>query len=94
MMGSLQSNQSGGYYGYRASKAALNRFFRALANDVRQESIIVAMLHPGWVHTDMGGSQAPLSPGESVKGMLKVIDDLSLKDTGKFFTWQGEEYPC
>ncbi len=93
MMGSLQL-RSGDYYGYRASKAALNMFSRALAYDVRSERIIVITLHPGWVRTGMGGNQAPLSPEESVKGMLKVIDGLSLQDTGKFFTWEGKEYFC
>jgi NAD(P)-dependent dehydrogenase (short-subunit alcohol dehydrogenase family) len=80
-------------YGYYASKAALNMYTRALAVDHELDGIIVISIHPGWVRTDMGGPHATLSPEESVLGMLRVIDKLSMADDGKFYTYTGEEYP-
>jgi NAD(P)-dependent dehydrogenase (short-subunit alcohol dehydrogenase family) len=81
-----------GYY-YYASKAALNMFTRALAWDPETEGITVVAIHPGWVRTDMGGSDADLSPSESAEGILKVTKWITDADKGKFFTWQGLEYP-
>ncbi len=92
-LGSLTLKQSGGWYSYCASKAALNMLTRTLAFDLRPKGITTVMLHPGWVKTDMGGPQAPLTPSESVAGMLKVIDRLNLNDAGKFLTWEGKEHP-
>jgi NAD(P)-dependent dehydrogenase (short-subunit alcohol dehydrogenase family) len=80
-------------YGYYGSKAAENMYTRSLAYDPETEGIIVIAMHPGWVRTDMGGSNAHLSPAESVAGILEVIDGLSPGDNGKFFTWEGHEYP-
>ena len=91
-MGSI-GGQVSGYYSYRSSKAALNMLSRTLANELRQDHITVVALDPGWVQTDMGGSHAPLNPRESVEGMLRVIDDLSIKDTVKFLDWKGNEHP-
>ncbi len=92
-MGSLEQKNSGGYYSYCSSKAALNMLTRALAFDIRSDGIIVVAMHPGWVQTDMGGRNASLKPSESVQGMLEVIDHLTLADTGKFLTWQGQVHP-
>lgn len=92
-MGSLIQKKSGGSYSYCTSKAALNMLTRALAFDLRSEGIIVVAMHPGWVRTDMGGSHAPLSPAESVSGMLRVIDKLKPTDTGRFLTWRGRKHP-
>jgi len=83
----------GGYLAYRASKAAVNNVMRNLSVDWREDGIIVAVLSPGWVRTDMGGANATLSPGQSVSGMRKVIAGLTQADNGKFLTWQGEERP-
>lgn len=83
----------GGALAYRASKAAVNNVMRNLSVDWRKNGIIVAVLSPGWVRTDMGGQGAPLSPEQSVTGMRKVIADLTQADSGKFLTWQGHERP-
>jgi NAD(P)-dependent dehydrogenase (short-subunit alcohol dehydrogenase family) len=83
----------GGYLAYRASKAAVNNVMRNLSVDWRKDGIIVAVLSPGWVRTDMGGQGAPLSPEQSVSGMRKVIAGLTLADSGKFLNWDGGERP-
>jgi NAD(P)-dependent dehydrogenase (short-subunit alcohol dehydrogenase family) len=80
-------------YGYYGSKAALNMYTRALSLDPNLKEITVITLHPGWVRTDMGGPMASLSPQESVKKMLSLVDRLTLQDTGKFYTYTGDEYP-
>ncbi len=92
-MGSLARKQSGGNYSYCASKAALNMLTRALAFDVRAMGITAMILHPGWVQTDMGGSEASLMPQEAVQGMIRVIAGLTLQDTGRYLQWNGEELP-
>jgi NAD(P)-dependent dehydrogenase (short-subunit alcohol dehydrogenase family) len=83
----------GGALAYRASKAAVNNVMRNLSVDWRKDGIIVAVLSPGWVRTDMGGAGAPLSPEQSVSGMRQVIAGLTPADSGKFLTWQGHERP-
>jgi NAD(P)-dependent dehydrogenase (short-subunit alcohol dehydrogenase family) len=83
----------GGALAYRASKAAVNNVMRNLSVDWRKDGIIVAVLSPGWVRTDMGGAGAPTSPEQSVSGMRKVIAGITPADSGKFLTWQGQERP-
>lgn len=73
-MGSISDNERGRSYAYRTSKAALNCAMRSFAIDVADMGIQVLLLHPGWVQTDMGGEDANLTPEESVKHMLKVIE--------------------
>ena len=92
-MGSVSQKRSGGSYSYCSSKAALNMLSRALAFDLRAVGIIVVAVHPGWVQTDMGGSDAPLTPSESVRGLYDVIDGLRQTDSGEFYTWQGRKHP-
>ncbi len=82
-----------GLYSYGASKAALNRFTRALMLDVKKDGIITIVMDPGWVKTDMGGPNAWITPEESIMGMLKVIDGLTLDDSGEFFHYQGGKVP-
>jgi NAD(P)-dependent dehydrogenase (short-subunit alcohol dehydrogenase family) len=85
-------NRFRGYY-YFGSKAAMNMFSRSMAWDPDTAGIITIALHPGWVRTDMGGSDADLSVSESAEGILKVIAGLRPEDNGKFCTWDGKEYP-
>ena len=91
--GSISANTSGFPYHYSASKAALNMYMRSCAADLKNRGIAVAILDPGWVRTEMGGPGAPLSPEDSVAGMIKVLDKFSLKETGSFLTWQGKKEP-
>lgn len=92
-MGSIERKTYGGNYSYSGSKAALNMLTKTLAHDLKAEGIIVITLHPGWVQTDMGGSNAPLQPNESIKGMLDLAERLTIEDTGKFLSFEGEVLP-
>lgn len=80
-------------YNYYGSKAAMNMYTRSLAWDPETEGVTVIAIHPGWVRTDMGGSEAHLSTAESAEGLLQVTDGLTPADNSKFYTWEGEEYP-
>ncbi|HEX8668320.1 MAG TPA: SDR family oxidoreductase [Allosphingosinicella sp.] len=91
-MGSI-ADSSGGYIGYRASKAALNAAWRALALELAGEPVTLAMFHPGWVKTRMGGPNAPFPLADSVVAMRKVIADLTPEDSGAFLDYRGEPLP-
>lgn len=93
LMGSIDDNRSGGCYGYRLSKAALNMVTKNLANDLSSRGIIVISIHPGWVRTRMGGPVASISTKTSVSGMLDVLEGLTIKESGSFFNYKGEELP-
>lgn len=92
-MGSIGENSSGGYYGYRMSKAALNAAGVSLAHDLKPRGIAVVILHPGSVRTEMTGGQGMLEAGESVRGLLQRIDELRLETTGRFLHQNGEVLP-
>lgn len=92
-MGSIADNDSGGRYGYRASKAALNAFGKSLAMDLKPRGIAVAQLHPGYVQTRMVNFGGLISPEESARGLAARIDALSLENTGSFWHSSGEELP-
>lgn len=83
----------GGSYIYRASKAAALNLGRNLAADLRGEGIAVGIYHPGWVITDMGGSEADITLDQSADGLVARLDELSLDTTGCFRTWDGAEHP-
>lgn len=91
LMGSIEDNESGGSYGYRMSKAALNMFHKSFSIDY--SNIISLVIHPGWVKTDMGGPNAPTTPCESVQGILKIISAAKKSDSGKFISYSGEILP-
>jgi NAD(P)-dependent dehydrogenase (short-subunit alcohol dehydrogenase family) len=80
-------------YSYCGSKATMNMYTRSLAWDPETEGVTVIAIHPGWVRTDMGGSDAHLSTSQSVAEILKVTDGLTPADNGKFFTWEGAVHP-
>ena len=92
-MGSMGDNGSGGFYGYRMSKAALNAAGVSLAHDLRPEGIAVVILHPGAVRTDMTGGQGDIEAEASARGMLERIDQLQLDATGQFLHQNGTVLP-
>ena len=93
-MGSIDDNSSGGAYGYRMSKVALNMAGKSLAIDLRPRGIAVALLHPGMVRTRMTGFSAQgISTEESVHGLLERIDALSLETSGSFWHANGQRLP-
>lgn len=93
-LGSLLSMEKNwGYYSYNSSKAALNMVTRKLAHDLAGAGITVIAMHPGWVQTDMGGPNATISIHDSARGILDMAESLTLKQTGKFFIYSGEEHP-
>lgn len=92
-MGSIADNDSGGRYGYRASKAALNAFGKSLAVDLKPRGIAVAQLHPGYVKTRMVNFGGLITPKESAKGLAERIAGLNLENSGSFWHSNGEELP-
>ncbi|MCY4265840.1 MAG: SDR family oxidoreductase [Gammaproteobacteria bacterium] len=88
-MGSIDDNQGGGSYIYRSSKTALNSIVRSLSVDLAGDGFSVAVMHPGWVLTDMGGPNALIDTITSVSGLIGVIDGLSLDKSGQFFNYDG-----
>ena len=91
--GSLTYATGSGDYSYAASKAGLNMMTRTFAWNVRDQGITAVMIDPGWVKTDMGGPDAHLEPAESGRGLVAVIDGLTLQDTGRFLRYDGSEVP-
>lgn len=92
-MGSVTDNRGGGSYIYRSSKAGVNIVVKSLSIDLSSQKIIAVVLHPGWVKTDMGGPGALITAEQSVTGMRRVIDNLSLQDSGKFYAFDGQIVP-
>lgn len=92
-MGSIADNDSGGRYGYRASKAALNAFGKSLAMDLKPKGIAVAQLHPGYVQTRMVGFTGHITPAEAARGLADRIDGLTLENSGSFWHSDGQQLP-
>ena len=93
-MGSIEDNTSGGFYGYRMSKAAMSMAGKSLSYDLKPKGIAVAILHPGLVSTQMTGfTRNGITPEESVNNLLQRIDQLTLENTGTFWHAKGEELP-
>lgn len=78
---------------YSTSKAVMNMVTVQLATQLRDKGITVAAFHPGWVRTDMGGSQADISAEESAAGILSTIEQLDHQDSGSFLCWDGSTHP-
>ena len=89
-MGSIADNTSGGMYGYRMSKAAVNAAGKSLAQDLQPKSIAVQLLHPGFVQTEMTNGAGNVTPAESAADLIKRIDELDLASTGTFRHANGE----
>ena len=92
-MGSIDDNSSGESYSYRSSKCAVNMVMKSVSIDLKPYGISVVTLHPGWVQTDMGGSNAMINAQTSVTGLRKVIEGLSLNTTGQFIAYDGQTIP-
>lgn len=88
-VGSIDDNSSGGNYGYRASKAAVNMIGTNLKHEFLPRGIAIALLHPGLVATDMTGGSG-ITPADSARGLIQRIDELTLENTGGF--WHAEGY--
>jgi NAD(P)-dependent dehydrogenase (short-subunit alcohol dehydrogenase family) len=93
-MGSIDDNSSGGAYGYRMSKAALNMAGKSLAVDLRSRGVAVAILHPGMVRTEMlGGHGGQVDPPEAARGLLARVDALTMETSGGFWHANGQTLP-
>ena len=91
--GSIGDNGSGGTYGYRMSKAAVNMGGVDLALDLKPKGIPVLLLHPGMVRTDMGGGPGAVEPEDAAARMVARIDEMTLETTGRFLHAEGYELP-
>ena len=92
-MGSIADNDSGGRYGYRISKAGLNAAGKSLAEDLKSQGLAVAILHPGFVQTDMTGHNGHIKPAEAAERLVQRMDELNLDNTGTFRHSDGSELP-
>jgi NAD(P)-dependent dehydrogenase (short-subunit alcohol dehydrogenase family) len=88
---SVADNSTGGYYLYRTSKVGLNMEAKSLSIDLAPRGISIAILDPGWVKSDMGGTAAPITPEQSVAGMRQIIGKLNPDNTGKFTSYNGQQ---
>jgi len=92
-MGSIEDNTSGGSYGYRMSKAALNAASKSLSLDLREKGVPVGIIHPGWVQTEMTGKTGHLQPEEAAENIIQRVDELNLENSGRFLHSNGEILP-
>jgi len=92
-MGSIEDNTSGGSYGYRMSKCALNAAGKSMALDFKAKGIAVALLHPGYVKTEMVNFGGLISPEQSAQQLVQRIDELTLDNSGTFWHSDGEILP-
>lgn len=92
-MGSISDNSSGGMYGYRMSKAAINAGCKSLAEDLKKDEKTVLILHPGYVKTDMTNHSGNIDTKESVEGLIKVMTEKTINETGTFWHTNGEALP-
>lgn len=90
-MGSINDNTSGGYYGYRISKAGVNMAFKGLSVDLRDRGIGVFMLHPGYVATDMTNHSGDVPPEQAARGLIARMEELDMSRTGTFRHARGDD---
>jgi len=89
LMGSISDCRSGRSYAYRASKSALNMFSMAMKNELDGMGSSLLIIHPGWVETDMGGPNAPLTTNESVRGIMQRITEQNMSMSGRYVQFDG-----
>jgi len=77
-------------YSYAAAKAGLNRLMTGLATELAETDVIVCLMHPGWVKTEMAGDVADIEPFESARDVIKVVGDLTKDQSGQFLKWTGD----
>ena len=92
-MGSIEDNGSGGYYGYRMSKAALNAAGKSMSKDLKPKDIAVLIVHPGFVKTNMTGFNGQVTPEESAQNIFTRINELTLATSGAFLHAEGTPLP-
>ena len=92
-MGSIEDNSSGGRYGYRMSKAALNCAAISLTHDLQHKGVAVAVIHPGLVGTDMIGGHGDITPDQAADRIAQRIEQLNLENSGTFWHSNGEVLP-
>jgi NAD(P)-dependent dehydrogenase (short-subunit alcohol dehydrogenase family) len=102
MVGSISDNRLGGWYGYRASKTALNQFIRTLANEchIKHPNASIVAIHPGTTDTDLSKPfQKTVKPGklyspdQTASRILRVLDDIDRGQSGQFINWDGNQIP-
>ena len=93
LMGSIDDCHSGRSYAYRASKTALNMFTVAMKKEALEDNISFLILHPGWVKTRMGGENAPVEIDTSIDGMMNLIEQHNLEESGRFVQYDGVDLP-
>lgn len=92
-VGSIADNTSGQMYAYRTSKAALNQVSKSISIQLKGDRIIVASIHPGWVQTDMGGPNAPITAETSVENMINTFDEITFEQAGLLLSYDGTVIP-
>jgi NAD(P)-dependent dehydrogenase (short-subunit alcohol dehydrogenase family) len=93
ILGSISLNIDSRWYAYRASKVALNMMTRNMAHDLKGRGICCLAVHPGWIKTRIGGSEANLNANEAAKRIFKALSVLSIKDSGSFIDLDGKNLP-
>lgn len=93
LMGSVADNGSGGYYGYRMSKSALNIAGKSLSVDLKNKGVIVSILHPGYVKTQMTDFMGNVPPESSAAGLIRVMESSTLSSSGNFYHYRGNILP-
>jgi NAD(P)-dependent dehydrogenase (short-subunit alcohol dehydrogenase family) len=91
-MGAFGLQMGTGSYAYRSSKSAVSKVMQVLAVELKGDGIIVIPVHPGWVQTDMGGARAAIPASKSAEGLCKLIDNLTMEHSGRFWKWDGTEH--